>query len=499
MFMADAMATSSVPPYLGYGNIGGRFYMNLSVSASLAAVFGVTGKRFVNMTEEVFGRLPEGMDIPLLPLPRRRILRLLLPVAIRTVRRARADLRRMPEFLAAAPARCESLRAGIRAKTGVDGLLELWKRELLPFFHDCCLMLGAAGRQGGGALVTVRRKLKKLVGETDANSLLTGLGSGSGELASLGPLVGLTKLLRGEIDRDTFARQYGHRSPHEFEVSIARPAEDPEWIERQLAGLREAGQDVSALLARQERAREAVWQRLRERYPQREPAMRRRIERWVEAARSRETARTEVIRAFGVVRDFLLRVGEITAVGDDIFFLSIDEIVALLNGDESSLSGIPARREAYGRYCALPSYPAIIRGHFDPFRWAADPERRSDVYDERGNGTAAGAGKGIAGFPGAAGVVEGRARVIFSPQEGEQLQPGEILVTTVTNIGWTPIFPRAAAVVTDVGAPLSHAAIVARELGIPAVVGCGNATMRLRTGDRVRVNGEAGTVEVLPG
>ena len=74
---------------------------------------------------------------------------------------------------------------------------------------------------------------------------------------------------------------------------------------------------------------------------------------------------------------------------------------------------------------------------------------------------------------------------------------GEILVTTVTNIGWTPTFPRAAAVVTDVGAPLSHAAIVARELGIPAVVGCGNATMLLHSGDRVRVDGSNGTVEVL--
>ena len=70
-------------------------------------------------------------------------------------------------------------------------------------------------------------------------------------------------------------------------------------------------------------------------------------------------------------------------------------------------------------------------------------------------------------------------------------------MTTVTNIGWTPLFPRAAAVVTDVGAPLSHAAIVARELGIPAVVGCGDATMRLRTGDRLRVDGSRGTVEVL--
>ena len=86
-----------------------------------------------------------------------------------------------------------------------------------------------------------------------------------------------------------------------------------------------------------------------------------------------------------------------------------------------------------------------------------------------------------------------------SPEQGDQLQPGEILVAVTTNVGWTPIFPRAAAVVTDVGAPLSHAAIVARELGIPAVVGCGNATMRLKTGDRVRVDGGRGTVEILNG
>ena len=83
------------------------------------------------------------------------------------------------------------------------------------------------------------------------------------------------------------------------------------------------------------------------------------------------------------------------------------------------------------------------------------------------------------------------------PEDGSQLQAGEILVTVTTNVGWTPLFPRLAAIVTDVGAPLSHAAIVARELGIPAVVGCGNATMRLKTGDRVRVDGGRGTVEIL--
>ena len=120
------------------------------------------------------------------------------------------------------------------------------------------------------------------------------------------------------------------------------------------------------------------------------------------------------------------------------------------------------------------------------------------VYDERAApATAAPPADAITGFPGAAGVVEGMARVLSAPEDGGQLHDGEILVTTITNIGWTPIFPRAAAVVTDVGAPLSHAAIVARELGIPAVVGCGDATVRLHSGDRVRVDGGAGTVEIL--
>jgi pyruvate,water dikinase len=95
------------------------------------------------------------------------------------------------------------------------------------------------------------------------------------------------------------------------------------------------------------------------------------------------------------------------------------------------------------------------------------------------------------------GRIEGLVRRLNAPEEGGQLQQGEILVTEQTNVGWTLLFPRAAAIVTDVGAPLSHAAIVARELGIPAVVGCGNATMRLRTGDRVRVDGGRGIVEIL--
>ena len=103
----------------------------------------------------------------------------------------------------------------------------------------------------------------------------------------------------------------------------------------------------------------------------------------------------------------------------------------------------------------------------------------------------------ITGSAGSAGQVEGLARVILDPSAGDQLQKGEILVAVQTDISWTLLFPHVAAAVTDVGAPLSHAAIVARELGISAVVGCGDATCHLKTGDRVRVDGARGIVEIL--
>jgi pyruvate,water dikinase len=134
--------------------------------------------------------------------------------------------------------------------------------------------------------------------------------------------------------------------------------------------------------------------------------------------------------------------------------------------------------------------------------WAADPDDRVDPHVARASTPVGGSGADdvtatVSGFAGSAGVVEGTARVILAAADGVRLRPGEVLVTNVTNVGWTPLFPRAAAVVTNVGAPLSHAAIVARELGIPAVVGCGTATEVIRDGDRVRVDGSAGVVQVL--
>jgi len=159
------------------------------------------------------------------------------------------------------------------------------------------------------------------------------------------------------------------------------------------------------------------------------------------------------------------------------------------------------RGQIYHRLMTLPSYPSIILGEFDPFTWASDPDRASDLFFSPSHQSPTPIRKAasnlVTGSPGSAGKVEGVARVIFRPENGDQLQKGEILIAVQTDIAWTVLFPRAAAVVTDVGAPLSHAAIVARELGIPAVVGCGNATTLIKTGDRLKVDGGRGTVEIL--
>jgi pyruvate,water dikinase len=103
----------------------------------------------------------------------------------------------------------------------------------------------------------------------------------------------------------------------------------------------------------------------------------------------------------------------------------------------------------------------------------------------------------LTGFAGSPGVVEGVARVVLDVRDVGKIEEGEILVAPVTSPSWTPVFGKVAAAVSDIGGIMSHAAIVAREYGMPAVVGTGNATARIRSGDRLRVDGNAGVVTIL--
>jgi phosphohistidine swiveling domain-containing protein len=496
LFMSQTMVGSSIGEHRLYGNIGGRFYMNLSFTKTLGDAFG-QGKRVNAAMAQAFGLSPGATSVPAVPLSRWRTLRELTGASFRFLMELRRNQRRLPQFLAESPARSHRLREAIAdAALGAE-LARLWATDVSTYFRECCGMLAAATRKDRDTLLNLRTELTDKVGDADAGVLTSGLHQGDRELASLGLLVGLQQLEQGAISRAEFADQYGHRGPHEFEVSWPRPAEDPGWIDAQLAGLRASDHGLQELLEAQDDARAAARERFAARFPREVVKTTARIEAWGMAARDREAARSELIRGFWVLRAFVVRAGVITGLGDDVFFVTLDEVLdALHTGSTAGIAPlVPGRRERYDRYGALPVYPVLIKGAFDPERWAADPHRRTDIFDP-GDQKAA-PRQTVRGFAGAAGVVDGRARVLDSPEQGAELEPGEILVTRVTNVGWTPLFPVAAGIVTDVGAPLSHAAIVARELGIPAVVGCGNATMVIRTGDVVRVDGGSGVVEIL--
>ena len=100
----------------------------------------------------------------------------------------------------------------------------------------------------------------------------------------------------------------------------------------------------------------------------------------------------------------------------------------------------------------------------------------------------------LTGVASSAGKVTGTARVLFGPEDFNKMKRGDVLVAVTTTPAWTPLFALASAIVTDLGGPLSHSSIVAREYGIPAVVSTGSGTRRIRDGQTITVDGSAGTV-----
>jgi pyruvate,water dikinase len=468
--------------------------MTLSMFRSL----GISPKRMLKRMVDMLGPIPEGMEIPLYPLPAS-VLFSLVP-GMRGVLKKEKELgKQLPGWLGTNHDWCRSAQQRLAEIQTTEQLVTFWEEELKPYYFDCALMMGASFRPYATLMRKLRPSLIKLVGEADANALLSNLSDESALLASLGPVVGVDRVARGQMSRQDYLDRYGHRGPHEMELSAPRPYEEPDWLDRRLAEHASAPIDVDRLLSNRRAEFDAAWQRFVERYPRKAKSMRRRLDEVPPAARLREEFRSEMVRAYSILRAFALRAGELTGLGDDIFFLTYDKLFQLLKGTLAVTDlerDIAARRETYERLCALPAPPSIIRGRFDPYLWAADPNRRNDIYDASAPVSISDTTT-LSGFAGAAGRVEGLVRRLDRFEDGDQLQPGEILVTAMTNVGWTPLFPRAAAVVTDVGAPLSHAAIVARELGIPAVVGCVDATTRLRTGDRIHVDGGQGIVDIL--
>ncbi|MBI4346152.1 MAG: phosphoenolpyruvate synthase [Elusimicrobia bacterium] len=308
---------------------------------------------------------------------------------------------------------------------------------------------------------------------------------------------------RPELDRmlRAYLAEFGERCLEELKLETQTLGDDPAVLWRAVgqlarggAGASGSGIEVELRRKAEERARAALRGR----------PLKRLLFDWIlkqarERVRDRENLRFERTRVFGRARLIFVELGkrlhalELLDEPRDVFYLTVEELFGQLDATAVStdLKGLVRLRQTeFTRWRTGPA-PA------DRFETTGLVHQGNDLSPQAGV-AAAEAGDELRGLGCCPGVVRGRARVIVDPRAAK-LEPGEILVAPRTDPGWILLFPSAAAIVVEYGSLLSHSAIVARELGIPAVVSVAGVSKWAKTGDVLEVDGGAGIVRRIPG
>lgn len=473
-------------------NICGQAYMNISVMCSIAVAFGKSREEAYEGMKELAGNVPEGIEVPISPFDKKAFFGA-MKVLFFPKEKCKFTKKQKREMVRDLPDIARDKIGRIRAVNSNEELLRLWDNELLPQVKDCfASILGVCGTQMV-PLFGTRKKIAKIAGEQMADRLCGGC---LGVVESMKPMLLIDDVIAGRLSKEEYVKICGHRSPSEMELMEPRPYEDDSFPDNVIEERKKSGVDMYAMLDAQNKAYEEALSEFKAKYPGKRKWIDKQVKGFAGANSFREEIRSKGVYIFCVFREFLLRVGELNGLGDDVFMFMWDELFECLREGQMPVEKLKRRRQTYDKYLEYPSFPNIVMGRFEPDAWVEDPGRRADYYVQDMTPKPVSEGD-IKGFAGASGKVRGKVVVISSVDHIGQIQQGDILVTTATNVGWTPAFSKVSAIVTDIGAPLSHAAIVAREFGIPAVVGCGNATMRLKTGDEVEVDGAAGVVRKL--
>lgn len=294
-----------------------------------------------------------------------------------------------------------------------------------------------------------------------------------------------------------FMDRYGMRCPGEIDLTRERWRDTPSQLMPMILGNvqtlapgehrvnfkegeREAQEAAQTLLRRVEKLR-GGWLKGK--------VMARLIYVFRNTAGLREHPKYALVRHLDIFRRIVLAEGHILVVkgtikeAEDVFYLTFAELAEVLDdkftGDVRAV--VAKRREEFGYYQKL-TPPRVMNGEGEIITGSFSSE-----------GAPAGA---LLGNPVSAGVAEGRARVVMNPAEAK-LEKGDILIAPYTDPSWTPLFLSVAGVVTEVGGLMTHGAVVAREYGIPAVVGMENATTLIKEGEMIRIDGNLGFVEIL--
>ncbi|MEO1064696.1 MAG: PEP-utilizing enzyme [Actinomycetota bacterium] len=299
---------------------------------------------------------------------------------------------------------------------------------------------------------------------------------------------------------DGFLAEHGHRGPNDWELSSRTWDNTPELALAAIDSMRRADHDLSPTtrLGDDGAKRRAAIERVR---PHVRLIDRRNFDQAVLAApfwaQGREATRDRAVRLSlpvkQVYRELVRRAAERGGDPDPVHVALLDprdELRDYVADPTSKLAVIEARAKLFERYTAVEPVFFLTSQDEVPTLEELEAQRPDEA-------AVAGPGDVLTGDAGCSGVARGTARVIHDPSQAGELLPGEVLVAPLTDPSWTPLFLPAAAVIVNVGALMSHAVIVARELAIPCVVSVEGATDRIETGMTVEVDGTAGTVTIV--
>ena len=333
-----------------------------------------------------------------------------------------------------------------------------------------------------GAVQPVYDLLAKVTAGTDLTPQDLAGGHGGHEETAM--VRDLWAVSRGQMDITRFVAAYGYHGPREGDISITTWREDPTPVHRLVeayAAQPDAEDPVTVEATQQRRRVELEGKLLASISTAKRPVARTALRLAGKYLPLRGVGKVAFLQGVDVTRMAARRLGELAVTEgrllerDDIFFLTIDE---LRHGWPAGTGELVAeRRAAYEKYKTLDL----------PEFWVGEPEPAPAPVAATGT---------ITGIGASPGVVEGRARVIDDPADAD-IGDGEILIARHTDPAWASLMFLSAGLVSDIGGLMSHTAVVARELGIPCVVNTRSAVCTVRTGDLVRVDGTAGTVEIL--
>ncbi|WP_206437680.1 PEP-utilizing enzyme [Candidatus Protofrankia datiscae] len=420
--------------------------------------------------------------------------------------------RRLPFVAVRMPYALATIRRDVIARTGPT---KAWWQAWVPRF-DTLDEAGARhalaeGRdrftemirvQAGGVFIGVQAVYDQLLtliekaglDHAQANALVAGQGSH----AETDIIFDLWRMGRGELDLDAFLARHGYHGPREGEVSGRVWREDPTPVLRLAAqyGERDDTQDPALAAAERTRARERAERELLAGLPAAQrPGAKLVLKLAVSRIPLRGVAKAAYLQALDVARGAARRLGTLLAADgrlddpEDVFLFEVSDLV---DGLPAGAKEIAARRRAQRADFLRYDIPTHWQGRPAPFELApADDTSGASAAQAAQAAQAAVSGIGASG-----GIVEGFVRVVHDPTFND-IEPDEVLVCVTTDPSWASVLFLSSALVVDIGGLLSHAAVVAREVGVPCVIGTGNGTRVLRTGDRVRVDGNKGTVEIL--